>query len=70
VIGDSNGDGKFDSEDLITVLAAGKYESGAPATYAEGDWNDDGVFDSLDLIDALAGGHYIPAAVPAHDLHK
>ncbi len=47
--GDANRDGRFDQFDIITVLSAGKYLSGQPATWEEGDWNVDGVFDSLDI---------------------
>ena len=57
--GDSNGDGRFDSSDLIAAFVAGKYDKNVPATYAEGDWNGDGVFDSIDLIFAFANGDYV-----------
>ena len=58
--GDSNGDGKFDSSDLIRVFAAGEYQDGIPgnSTFEEGDWNGDGDFDTTDLIQAFAIGHY------------
>jgi hypothetical protein len=42
--GDSNADGLFNSQDLIQVLAAGKYETGEKAFWADGDWNQDGLF--------------------------
>ena len=64
--GDANQDRKFDSLDIVEVLAAGKYDTGLPATWAEGDWNGaprpgfttgppigDGFFDSSDIIAAL-----------------
>lgn len=56
--GDANLDGKFDSADLVTVFAAGKYETQSPAMWEEGDWNGDGVFDTADLVLAFADGGY------------
>ena len=52
IIGDVNGDGIFDSSDLIAVFQHGKYEVVQPedVTFEQGDWNDDGLFDSSDLI--------------------
>ena len=60
VAGDSNGDGFFDSDDLMAVLQAGKYEDGVlgNATFAEGDWDGDGDFTSDDLIFALQFANY------------
>ena len=58
--GDSNRDGRFDQEDVIIVLQAGKYLTKQPANWNEGDWNRDGVFDHLDLIAALTLGAYSP----------
>lgn len=58
VLGDSNGDGHFNHEDLSFVHAAGKYDTGLPATFAEGDWNGDGVFDSGDFRAALVAGTF------------
>ena len=60
VIGDSNGDGVFDSSDFVFVLAAGEYEDNIPgnSTWEEGDWNEDGDFDSSDLVFALQAGTY------------
>ena len=65
--GDSNQDIQFDTSDIVEVLSAGKYETGEPATWAEGDWDaapdesltnapplGDGVFNSLDIIVAQA----------------
>jgi hypothetical protein len=59
-VGDSNGDGAFNSADLVYVLQSGKYEDGIPrnATFAEGDWNGDEEFDSADLVRAFHRGHY------------
>lgn len=70
VPGDVNGDGKFDSQDLVLVAQAGKYEDEvlANATYEEGDWNGDGDFDTTDLIYAFAAGCYEVERVPARSL--
>ena len=64
--GDSNGDGIFDSGDLLQVFQLGKYEDGIPgnATFAEGDWNEDGDFDSTDLVFVFQAGTYVAAATP------
>lgn len=58
--GDANGDGRFDSQDLVLVFQAGKYEDDVPknATFAEGDWNGDGDFTSSDLVAAFQTGAY------------
>lgn len=57
--GDANGDGIFDSNDLVAVLAAGEFEDGIEdnSTFEEGDWNGDGDFTTADLVAAfvLAG---------------
>ena len=65
VIGDSNLDGIFDSNDLIEVLAAGHYEDDVPgnATWRTGDWNGDGDCDSDDLVHALSRHSYRHSAV-------
>ena len=57
-VGDANLDGEFNSSDLVAVLAAGRYETQATATWSQGDWNGDQRFSSSDLIVALAGGGY------------
>ena len=65
VIGDSNGDGIFNSSDLVTIFQAGEYEDGVDdnSNFNEGDWNGDGDFDSSDLIFAFQLGNYhVPAA--------
>ena len=53
--GDANGDGLFNSTDLVIVLQAGEYEDRIEdnSTFAEGDWNGDGDFDSSDLVLSL-----------------
>jgi hypothetical protein len=84
LVGDSNGDGVFNSSDLVFVFQGGKYEDGIPknATFEEGDWNGDGDFDSSDLVLAFQEGHYVAAArlatqsiaaidwLFAHDINK
>ena len=65
--GDANGDGRFDSADIVAVFAAGEYEDQTPgnSTFDEGDWNGDGDFDSLDIVFAFQAGTYVPTAVRA-----
>ena len=65
--GDANQDLKFDQQDVVQVLTAGKYVTGKFATWSEGDWNGapggepgnpppgDGLFDEFDIIAALGG---------------
>ena len=66
VLGDSNGDGVFNSLDLTFVFQQNKYEDDVPnnATFADGDWNGDGDFDSRDLVLAFKSGTYLGAAAP------
>ena len=63
--GDSNLDGEFNSSDLVTVFAAGKYEADADAGWADGDWGGDMKFDSGDLVVAFAEGGYELGPRPA-----
>ena len=56
--GDANLDLQFNSGDMLQVFAAGKYETGQAAGWAEGDWNADGIFDSSDMVTAFADGGY------------
>ncbi len=58
--GDANGDGVFNSTDLILAFGAGEYEDGIDrnSNWEEGDWNGDGEFDSTDLIYAFQQGTY------------
>jgi hypothetical protein len=60
--GDANRDGRFDSGDLVMVMAAGEYEDSIAdnSTWAEGDWNEDGDFTTSDLVLALSVGWYVP----------
>jgi hypothetical protein len=63
-IGDANGDGIFNSSDLVVVFAAGEYEDGVPrnSTWEEGDWNGDQEFNTTDLVLAFQAGTYVNAA--------
>ena len=56
--GDADLSGEFSSDDFVTVFAAGKYETGAEAGWAQGDWNGDGLFDSQDFVTAFQDGGY------------
>ena len=66
LVGDSNGDGIFNSADLVHVFRAGKYEDSIPgnATFDEGDWNGDGDFTSRDFVFAFQSNNYMSAARP------
>lgn len=59
LIGDVNKDDRFDSQDLVSIFAAGYYEEErlGVATFETGDFNGDGVFDSADLVVAFQVGH-------------
>ena len=57
-VGDANLDGQFNSADFVHVFAAGNYETGQFAGWAEGDWNGDGQFASSDFIAAFEDGGY------------
>jgi hypothetical protein len=56
--GDANADGSFDSNDLVLVAQAGKYETGEPAGFSEGDFDGNGTFDAKDLVLAMQQGAY------------
>ncbi len=57
--GDANLDGEFDSGgDFVQVFVAGKYETGAAASWAEGDWDGDGIFGTGDMVMAFVDGGY------------
>ncbi len=66
VVGDSNGDGVFSSDDLVKVLANGEYEDGIDgnSTFEEGDWNGDGDFDTSDFVFAFQANTYVSGALP------
>ena len=58
--GDTNLDGVFDSDDLVQMLATGKYEDSTDSNsgWADGDFDGDGDFTSEDLVIAFQFGHY------------
>jgi hypothetical protein len=60
LIGDANQDGRFDSQDLVTVFQANEYrdEQEDNSTWSEGDWTCDGDFDTDDLVAAFQSGQY------------
>ena len=64
VTGDSNGDGTFDSADLVTVFRHGEYEDNVwrNSTFESGDWNQDGEFDSSDFVFVMQAGTYVRGA--------
>ena len=64
IAGDSNGDGVFDSSDLVHVFQRGQYEDGIPnnSEFEDGDWNEDGEFDSSDLVFVFQKGNYVAEA--------
>jgi hypothetical protein len=66
VAGDSNGDGIFNSSDLVVVFVAGEYEDvfSNNSSFEEGDWNGDGDFTTADLVFAFAAGTYQAGAIP------
>jgi hypothetical protein len=59
-VGDANGDGQFDSTDLVLIFQAGEYEDAIAgnSTWSEGDWTCDGDFDTSDLVAAFQSGNY------------
>ena len=57
-IGDADLDGEFNSGDLVSVFASGKFETNEMAGWAEGDWDGDMMFGSGDLVVAFADGGY------------
>lgn len=63
-VGDSNGDGYFNSSDLVTVFSAGEFEDNLVqnSRWATGDWNGDFEFRSNDFVHAFSFGSYENAA--------
>ncbi len=57
-IGDSNLDGEFNSGDLVSIFAAGKFEQDADANWSQGDWTGDGRFNTSDLVAAFSDGGF------------
>lgn len=67
IVGDSNGDGAFDSGDLVFVFQSSEYEDGVEANsdWTNGDWNGDFEFDSGDFVAAFQTGLYeTPSILP------
>ncbi len=60
LMGDSNGDGLFDSTDLVELFQMGQYEDGIAGNsdWVTGDWSGDGEFDSTDFVLAFQAGTY------------
>lgn len=56
--GDSDLNGVFDTEDLVSVFSAGKFELDGKTSWSEGDWNGDRRFDSGDLVIAFQDGGF------------
>lgn len=68
--GDSNLDGRFNTDDLLTVFQAGAYQDGIAgnAGWMQGDWDGNGDFESADLLLAFQTGGYdagTPSAIAA-----
>ena len=59
LVGDVNVDGRFDTNDIVGLLQAGKYLTGQPATWHEGDFSGDGLFDPADLVLVLQAENYL-----------
>jgi hypothetical protein len=59
-LGDSNLDGRFDSNDLVQVFQASEYDDDVPgnSVWSTGDWTGNGEFDSGDLVAAFQEGGY------------
>ena len=66
--GDANRDLRFESSDLVALFLAGKYETGAFATWEEGDWNGDGQFNSSDIRLAFMSGNYEQGPYPSNSM--
>ncbi|MGI9178786.1 MAG: autotransporter-associated beta strand repeat-containing protein, partial [Pirellulales bacterium] len=56
--GDTNLDWQINVLDAATMLTAGKFNTGAPATWAQGDFNYDGIVDVLDAAAFINTGLY------------
>lgn len=57
-IGDADLDGVFSSTDFVKIFQAGKFETGAPASWDEGDWTGDLRFNSSDFVAAFQDGGF------------
>jgi hypothetical protein len=54
--GDTNLDQRVNTDDILNILAAGKLDTVAPATWSEGDMNFDGRVNTDDILQILAAG--------------
>jgi alpha-amylase len=63
--GDTNLDGVVNAADVQQIIADGKYNTGLPATWAQGDFNGDGIADFGDIVKLLGGGGYTNAPAAA-----
>jgi hypothetical protein len=64
--GDGDGDGLFNSNDLLNVFQFGQYEDDIEdnSDWTSGDWTGDLDFNTSDLIEALQTGGYVASAQP------
>ena len=62
---DVNGDGIFDSSDLVVIFQAGEYEDeiAGNSTFEEGDFDGDGDFTTTDLVFAFTRGRFVAEAI-------
>ena len=60
MVGDSNLDGRFSSDDFILAFQMGEYEDGIEdnSQWADGDWDGDRDFTTADLVLAFQQGRY------------
>jgi len=56
--GDWNLNGVVDFDDVVQFLAANRYDTGLPATWAEGDFDYNGVVDFDDVVASLSANLY------------
>jgi len=58
-IGDANGDGQVNSQDIVQIVSRGHYNDGTTGnTPFDGDFNDDGTVNSKDIVAIVASGNY------------
>lgn len=59
-IGDANLDGRFDTQDFVSVFQIGEYEdaTNGNSTWSEGDWNGDADFNTADFVAAFQDGGF------------
>ncbi|MCA9218427.1 MAG: VCBS repeat-containing protein, partial [Planctomycetales bacterium] len=59
VPGDANGDGRFDSSDLVQMFVSSAFESDVEAGWRDGDFDGDGFATTRDLVLAFQSGKYL-----------